>query len=565
MLMSLVRFCAAAALWPTRGCESYVPHAAEKSNCLATFSTYMLSKGNCRHIESWRLGVISKTCGITWLVRRHAGTRGIRAMIRNGDVRSQKERGAAAQRRARTIALVALPVLAMIAAPVRAKDPTTEAIIEVGKTLKGTIDSTAKAVDAAVTSTLDGKPSKAKKRKAAKKNKSDDQIDADAAKKPAATDANGDVGTRDTNVAGDDDSAVDRKAKKKNAPGTAEAVKPALVDKNPVSEQVDDTAVKAPVKAAAPNSEPKKSFPRTLEEAKAEDAAIAKPPETWSETEIAEGRARCSEILKRIHAVAIPETPIREGACGAPAPIQLISIGQNPEVSISPPATLTCEMAEKLAGWLEGDLQPLAKKHLGAPVIKIETMSSYSCRNAYGRANNKLSEHGIANALDIRGFVTASAKSAMVLEDWGTPQREILARIAAEKAKAEKLAAEKAAQDAKASTASQASDGHAVESAADADNAPKGAASGLSLNDASHLGGPRLAAASTTKAIVDIEIAIPGIKAPPPGPRQFLHEAHTAACQIFGTTLGPEANAAHRNHFHVDMAKRKSATTKICD
>jgi hypothetical protein len=43
----------------------------------------------------------------------------------------------------------------------------------------------------------------------------------------------------------------------------------------------------------------------------------------------------------------------------------------------------------------------------------------------------------------------------------------------------------------------------------------------------------------------------------------FLHDAHEAACGIFGTTLGPEANDAHRNHFHVDMAERK--VKKICD
>ena len=51
---------------------------------------------------------------------------------------------------------------------------------------------------------------------------------------------------------------------------------------------------------------------------------------------------------------------------------------------------------------------------------------------------------------------------------------------------------------------------------------------------------------------------------PPTGPRaRFLREAHAAACRIFGTTLGPEANEAHRNHFHVDMAERK--VKKICD
>ncbi len=506
--------------------------------------------------------------------------RGARAMIRNVEVSSSdkmrlKKRATTrvdGKARALFLALFALPALTcqgILAASALAKDPATEAMIEVGKTLKGTIDSTAKAVDAA----LEGKP---KKRKTAKKTKPDNGADGEPSKKPASAE-----GERPApKAATQDDEPGDRRAKTKIGQEPASATKqaakepkPAVVDKNPVSEQVEDTAVKTPVNAASPG--PKKSFPRTLEEAKAEDAAAAKPPETWSETEIADARARCAEVLKRISAVAIPETPIRQGACGTPAPIQLISIGKNPEVSISPPAILTCELADKLAGWLENDLQPLAKKHLGAAVIKIETMSSYSCRNAYGRAHNKLSEHGIANALDIRGFVTASAKSAMVLDDWGTPQREILARIAAEKAKAEKLAAEKAAaekaaQDNKSGSASD-TDGKgdvpAIETADVPKAAPaaKGPASGFSLNDAAHLGGPRLAAASTAKAIVDIEIAVPGIKAPPPGPRRFLHEAHAAACRIFGTTLGPEANAAHRNHFHVDMAKRKSASTKICD
>ena len=79
-------------------------------------------------------------------------------------------------------------------------------------------------------------------------------------------------------------------------------------------------------------------------------------------------------------------------------------------------------------------------------------MSSYSCRNAYGRKTTKLSEHGLANALDIGDFITASAQTAAVLEGWGTPQREILAKIAAEKAAAEKHAAEQAAADKTAQT-----------------------------------------------------------------------------------------------------------------
>lgn len=44
---------------------------------------------------------------------------------------------------------------------------------------------------------------------------------------------------------------------------------------------------------------------------------------------------------------------------------------------------------------------------------------------------------------------------------------------------------------------------------------------------------------------------------------QFLKDIHAGACKIFGTTLGPEANEAHRNHFHFDMAKRRGGG--LCD
>ena len=41
---------------------------------------------------------------------------------------------------------------------------------------------------------------------------------------------------------------------------------------------------------------------------------------------------------------------------------------------------------------------------------------------------------------------------------------------------------------------------------------------------------------------------------------EFLRGAHASACKIFGTVLGPEANNAHKNHFHVDMAERRSGS-----
>jgi hypothetical protein len=39
---------------------------------------------------------------------------------------------------------------------------------------------------------------------------------------------------------------------------------------------------------------------------------------------------------------------------------------------------------------------------------------------------------------------------------------------------------------------------------------------------------------------------------------QLLRNAHSAGCERFTTVLGPEANAAHANHFHFDLKARSS-------
>jgi hypothetical protein len=89
-------------------------------------------------------------------------------------------------------------------------------------------------------------------------------------------------------------------------------------------------------------------------------------------------------------------------------------------------------------------------------------------------------------------------------------------------------------------------------------------ASSSPIGDPNRLGGPTVQPGKTAPAAGKTAYVAeqPGPN-PDPEMRAFLHEAHDAACRIFGTTLGPEANADHRNHFHVDMAPRK--VTKICD
>jgi hypothetical protein len=47
--------------------------------------------------------------------------------------------------------------------------------------------------------------------------------------------------------------------------------------------------------------------------------------------------------------------------------------------------------------------------------------------------------------------------------------------------------------------------------------------------------------------------------AKPTAEGRFLREVFKGGCATFGTVLGPEANDAHRDHFHFDMKARKRA------
>ncbi len=331
------------------------------------------------------------------------------------------------------------------------------------------------------------------------------------------------------------------------------------------------------------------AWPKTLPEAKAEVEARFKP-DVYTPEEILVAKASCLALLKGLDVVVTHEPPIKSGNCGAPAPVQLISIGKNPQVALTPPATVTCEMVVTMHNWVTKDLQPLAKKHLGSSIIGLENMSSYSCRNAYGRKRTNLSEHGRANALDIRRFVTIAAKDVDLLADWGPTAREIKAQIAAAQAAAAvaKIAADKAATLARAKPTGQ--PGTSVPTGGSPDSAVAsgtvgtiiegipglasrlpGAAqdaerrSGFGLMRPSQLGGPKVAA--DPKVTPSVSAAIKGgatIDANSQAQKaQFLRNAHTTACQRFGTVLGPESNAAHRDHFHVDMAER--ANGNFCE
>lgn len=326
--------------------------------------------------------------------------------------------------------------------------------------------------------------------------------------------------------------------------------------------------------AAVPANQP-------AEHAPTEPAAVPVSKNIWTAADIQVEQARCHQLLKGLDVVARPVAPMREQECGAAAPMELISVGKNPQVTFFPPVTVTCDLAAALHRWITKDVQTLARQHLGAHLVRVDTMSSYSCRTAYGRKNARLSEHGRANALDIRSFTAANGNTSDVLVDWGPTGSEISAQVAA----AKKLDAQRTLATAKQTTPGRPQAEQGVIAAAPNSGIATGSipqvATGLAdlTRPTISLGGRGsgtvgipLPSSSGAGLGISTGIGAPSRLGGPKdggeativaGRTDFLRGAHGTACRIFGTVLGPEANAAHRNHFHVDMAERKLRS--ICE
>jgi hypothetical protein len=322
----------------------------------------------------------------------------------------------------------------------------------------------------------------------------------------------------------------------------------------------------------------------------------------WTEAEIDAATAKCKELLTGdpLDYELLP--PIKEGVCGTPAPVLLRAVGHDPKVTINPPATLSCPMADVLGEWLRETVQPEAKALFGSPVVKIGNSSSYVCRNRYGGANTILSEHALANAFDVSEFVLANGVRITVLDHWPrvattpAPPEPNSARVSTSSSSGSVVKREGGSRARETEPArvgmrvssnpfvKEESDSHRpdVVTQARADSeapssappvveeatpAPEPARVGPSpssnpfVKEESDSHRPDV----VTQAKDDSEAppSRPPAAAEPPGPdakNKFVTFLHEDACRRFGTVLGPNANAAHKDHFHLDMKKRRRAS-----
>ncbi|MBP2315903.1 extensin family protein, partial [Azospirillum soli] len=127
--------------------------------------------------------------------------------------------------------------------------------------------------------------------------------------------------------------------------------------------------------------------------------------------------AQCRAVLgdTRLHFTPVPDRA-NDAGCGLSGAVQV----SRSEVAFNNGFTVTCPVA---AAWMLFEthaLQPAAERHFGQRVARVQHLGSYACRNVYGRAEGRRSEHATANAIDIAGFVLEDDTAISLLRDWNS-------------------------------------------------------------------------------------------------------------------------------------------------
>jgi hypothetical protein len=188
-----------------------------------------------------------------------------------------------------------------------------------------------------------------------------------------------------------------------------EPEKPAAAKQPPTEavrpvEQAASPPLPQPRPADAPVVEPEKPSakqPPVEADKPAEQAASPPPP------------SACRLALTDAIAIA-PSIPDIKGPgdCGGEDLVRLeaVVLPDKRRVSLKPAATFRCPMATAVADWIRTDMAPLAAS-LGSAISDLDNFDSFDCRGRNGVVGAKLSEHGHANALDVRGLKLANGQS----------------------------------------------------------------------------------------------------------------------------------------------------------
>ena len=119
----------------------------------------------------------------------------------------------------------------------------------------------------------------------------------------------------------------------------------------------------------------------------------------------------------------LPDRDFGSG-CVVRGAVQLLDIG----VPVTGLKSMRCELARNFTAWVRHAVAPAAKQILGSELVRVETFGTYSCRGVIGRGaagSAKMSEHGLANAVDVSGFVLRDGRRITVERGWRSDDAQI--------------------------------------------------------------------------------------------------------------------------------------------
>ena len=103
--------------------------------------------------------------------------------------------------------------------------------------------------------------------------------------------------------------------------------------------------------------------------------------------------------------------------CSTLGTVQLSKLkSDDSTLALSNLGPVSCPRADSFAGWARFGADRAAQQILGSPIVRIETMGSYNCRNVAG--SGRRSAHATANAIDVSGFVLADGRRITVAGNW---------------------------------------------------------------------------------------------------------------------------------------------------
>jgi hypothetical protein len=166
-----------------------------------------------------------------------------------------------------------------------------------------------------------------------------------------------------------------------------------------------------PRPADAPVAEVEKPEPEKPERGKQAPADNAKPAEQAAPAPPPPSACRLALTDSIAIAPSIPDIK-GTGGCGGEDLVRLeaVVLPDKRQVAVKPAAILRCPMASAIADWIRTDMAPLATS-LGSVISDLDNFDSFECRGRNRVAGARLSEHGRANALDVRALKLANGQS----------------------------------------------------------------------------------------------------------------------------------------------------------